>query len=161
MLIIRNIAVSTKQRQIISLSAPISSHQRDYHNLFSSTRARPRYDIGSTQLQLTVLEPYSMFENVKYSLNSFLCGVGCPVQCDANRRKHRKMFTIIFVVTGVALFCYFIRKWLTAHHKYFEKYGLRHMKPAIPFGNTFGFYAGQYSGPDFISMVYNQFPGEK
>lgn len=65
------------------------------------------------------------------------------------------MLTIVLSVTSVVLLCYFVRKWLVVYHKYFEKYGIRHMKWIIPFGNTFGFYIGQYSGPEFMSKIYN------
>lgn len=95
------------------------------------------------------------------SLNSLLCRSVDSVWSDACHWKHCKMLTLALCATGVALFIYFIHKWLTAYHEYFEKFGLRHMKPAVPFGNTFGFYFGQYTGPEFLSKIYNQFPDEK
>lgn len=71
------------------------------------------------------------------------------------------MISELLYFTGIGLILYALYKWVTLNDKYFEKKGIVHMKPLFFFGNTGGFFLKQYSGPDFVNKLYNEFPKDK
>lgn len=71
------------------------------------------------------------------------------------------MIVELIYVAALAWIIFAFCKWVTLNNNYFEKRGLRYVKPVFIFGNTGGFFLSKYNSPDFVKMLYNKFPNEK
>lgn len=71
------------------------------------------------------------------------------------------MMSAVLFGSTVALLAYIFYKWATANADYFERRGIRQMKPAFLVGNNSDALLGKLTVPEFAIRTYNQFPNEK
>ena len=61
---------------------------------------------------------------------------------------------------AIALFSFAFYKWATLNNGYFERRGVKHMKPSFLVGNTAGVFFQKCNAIEFGKMLYDTFPHE-
>lgn len=71
------------------------------------------------------------------------------------------MISAVLFGAAISLLVYLFCKWATANNDYFEKRGIRQMKPTFLIGNNSDALLRKLTVPEFAMRIYNQFPKEK
>lgn len=67
----------------------------------------------------------------------------------------------VLLATAIALIAYSFFKWATLNNDFFEKRGVRFLKPTFLLGSTWKFYTQQIDMFQFVNYLYRSFPNEK
>lgn len=70
------------------------------------------------------------------------------------------MFVGLLLTAAVILIVYTLYKWATANNDYFERRGLKSMKPAFLLGNTGKLLLSKITAVEFANKIYYAFPEE-
>lgn len=71
------------------------------------------------------------------------------------------MFSIILLLSAIALVAFAFFKWATLNNDYFLKKGVSFRKPAFLFGNATNILFKKLALVDYVNWHYNQFPDKK
>jgi hypothetical protein len=62
---------------------------------------------------------------------------------------------------AIGLFVYAFYKWATLNNNYFLKKGVKYVEPYFLLGTSTTMVTRHLSMPEYVKMLYNQFPKEK
>lgn len=70
------------------------------------------------------------------------------------------MFAELFLASAVTLLAFAFYKWAISNNTYFEKRGVKYLKPAFFIGNSGPMFSSKYTAAEYAQTLYNAFPNE-